>query len=79
MVEPTAGPGRSAAHRHIYEPSTGYASTGFDAGTTGYATTGTTGSVPPPPYGTVPPEGTSVPPTTPAGWDDPLTPGTGQQ
>jgi hypothetical protein len=60
-------------------PSTGYASTGYDAGTTGYATTGTTGSVPPPPYGTIPPEGTSVPPTTPAGWDDPLTPGTGQQ
>lgn len=60
-------------------PATGYASTGFDAGTTGYATTGTTGAVPPPPYGTVPPEGTSVPPTTPAGWDDPArTPGSGQ-
>lgn len=43
--------------------------------TTGYAT-GTTGSVPPPPYGTVPPAGTPVPPTTPAGWDDPTrTPG----
>ena len=58
-------------------PAAGYASTGYEAGTTGYATTGTTGSVPPPPYGTVPPEGTSVPPTTPAGWDDPArTPGT---
>jgi hypothetical protein len=35
--------------------------------------------LPPPPYGTVPPEGTAVPPTTPAGWDDPeRTPGTGQ-
>jgi hypothetical protein len=45
-------------------PATGYASTGF-------ATTGTTGSVPPPPYGTVPPAGTSLPPTTAAGWDDP--------
>jgi len=57
--------------------STGYA--GGYADTTGYATTGTAGSVPPPPYGTVPPEGTSVPPTTAAGWDDPArTPGSGQ-
>ena len=56
-------------------PATGYATTG----TPGYATTGTTGSVPPPPYGTVPPEGVPVPPTTPAGWDDPArTPGSGQ-
>jgi hypothetical protein len=51
--------------------ATGYASTGF--------ATGTTGSVPPPPYGTVPPAGTSVPPATGAGWDDPArTPGSGQ-
>jgi hypothetical protein len=58
-------------------PSTGYASTGYEAGTTGYATTGTAGSVPPPPYGT--PEGTTLPSTT-AGWDDPATrtPGSGQ-
>jgi len=27
--------------------------------------------LPPPPYGTVPPAGSVVPPTTPAGWDDP--------
>jgi len=27
--------------------------------------------LPPPPYGTVPPEGSVVPPATPAGWDDP--------
>ncbi len=43
--------------------------TGYAAGTTGYATTGTTGttgSVPPPPYGTVPPAGTT------GGFDDPL-------
>jgi hypothetical protein len=35
--------------------------------------TPTTGGtpLPPPPYGTVPPEGSMVPPTTPAGWDDP--------
>lgn len=58
---------------------TGYASPGY-APTTGYETTGTTGSVPPPPYGTVPPEGTPASPTTGAGWDDPArTPGQGQQ
>jgi hypothetical protein len=60
-------------------PSTGYASTGYEAGTTGYATTGTTGSVPPPPYGTVPPEDSSLPPATTTGWDDPArNPGSGQ-
>ena len=32
---------------------------------------GTTGSVPPPPYGTVPPAEGVVPASTPAGWDDP--------
>jgi len=57
-------------------PSTGYASTGYEAGTTGYATTGTAGSVPPPPYGT--PETTQS--STTAGWDDPAlrNPGSGQ-
>jgi len=39
--------------------------TGY-AGGTGYTTPGTTGSVPPPPYGTVPPAGTT------GGFDDPL-------
>jgi hypothetical protein len=60
---------------------TGYGDTGY--GDPGYAetlTTGTTGitggttggaPLPPPPYGTVPPAGSVVPPTTPAGWDDP--------
>jgi hypothetical protein len=62
--------------------STGYASTGYAGApshTTGYSGgyegtgyEGTTGApLPPPPYGTVPPEGSVVPPTTPAGWDDP--------
>jgi hypothetical protein len=60
-------------------PAAGYATTGYEAGTTGYATTGTAGSVPPPPYGTIPPEGTSVPASAPAGWDDPArTPRSGQ-
>jgi hypothetical protein len=46
--------------------------------TQGYSGTGTTGGttggsapLPPPPYGTVAPEGGVVPPVTEAGWDDP--------
>jgi hypothetical protein len=48
-----------------------YSATGTYAGTAG--TTGTAGGapLPPPPYGTVPPEGSMVPPASPAGWDDP--------
>ncbi|MCW2696618.1 MAG: uncharacterized protein JWR62_1703 [Modestobacter sp.] len=48
--------------------TTGYTggTTGYTGGTGGYPTTGTTGSVPPPPYGTVPPAGTT------GGFDDPL-------
>jgi len=51
---------------------TGYADTGYAE--TGYVDTGAPGTgtpLPPPPYGTVPPEGSVVPPTTPTGWDDP--------
>ena len=36
----------------------------------GYSTAGSA-PLPPPPYGTVPPEGSVIPPATPAGWDDP--------
>ncbi len=68
---------------------TGYGTTTGTAGTlgttgtytettTGYTeTTGTGTPLPPPPYGTVPPAGSVVPPTTPAGWDDPSR-GTGE-
>ncbi|RZU30573.1 hypothetical protein [Blastococcus saxobsidens] len=42
----------------------------YSSATTG-TTTGTGAPLPPPPYGTVPPSGSMVPPTTPAGWDDP--------
>jgi hypothetical protein len=51
----------------------GYADTGYVGGTYESVSTGTTGGapLPPPPYGTVPPAGSVVPPTTPAGWDDP--------
>ena len=47
---------------------------GTTAGPTVGTTAGTTGTgapLPPPPYGTVPPAGSVVPPSTPAGWDDP--------
>jgi hypothetical protein len=74
----SGGEHRSSGGANYVDPAptySGYGETGFDptlaGGTTGYS--GTTGSapLPPPPYGTVPPEGSVVPPTTPAGWDDP--------
>ena len=80
----SGGSGTPATPRHAAEtayPATGYdadtnyvsqaPTAGYAGGTTGYATTGSAGSVPPPPYGTVPAEGSPVPPTTGAGWDDP--------
>ncbi|MBB3082822.1 hypothetical protein [Geodermatophilus sabuli] len=56
-----------------YSETTGYETTTGYGETAGYSGTGTTGTapVPPPPYGTVPPADAAVPPTTPAGWDDP--------
>ena len=48
---------------------TDYPSTG--APLTPATTPGTGAPLPPPPYGTVPPAGSVVPPAAPAGWDDP--------
>jgi hypothetical protein len=62
----------SYAQTNYVDPApaySGYAETTSYETTTGAGTTGT--PVPPPPYGTVPPAGAAVPPTTPAGWDDP--------
>ena len=56
------------------ETTSGYGETTGYPETTG---TGTGTPLPPPPYGTVPPAGSVVPPTTPAGWDDPAR-GTGE-
>jgi uncharacterized membrane protein len=82
---PSSAQHRSAAgySANYVDPAPAYG--GYETGyQTGYAetvTTGTTGitggaPLPPPPYGTVPPAGSVVPPTTPAGWDDPnRTPG----
>ncbi len=46
-------------------------STGSEYSTAGTGYAGTAAPLPPPPYGTVPPAGSVVPPSTPAGWDDP--------
>ena len=69
-----------------YAGGTGYPTTNYVDPTpaySGYGETVGTGApaaygdpvggapLPPPPYGTVPPAGSVVPPTTPAGWDDP--------
>jgi hypothetical protein len=59
-----------------YDAPAGYTTTGTE-GTYATGTTGTT-PVPPAPYGTEPPADSTLPPTTPAGWDDPTRrPGTG--
>jgi uncharacterized phage infection (PIP) family protein YhgE len=50
---------------------TEYSGTAGTAGTSLGSTPGTGAPLPPPPYGTVPPGGSVVPPTAPAGWDDP--------
>jgi hypothetical protein len=42
-----------------------------DTTTAGYSGTPGGAPLPPPPYGTVPPAGSVVPPAAPAGWDDP--------
>jgi hypothetical protein len=54
-----------------------YAEPAYTESTVYTETTGTGTPLPPPPYGTVPPAGSVVPPTTPAGWDDPAR-GTGE-
>ncbi|TFV64560.1 hypothetical protein E4P41_01445 [Geodermatophilus sp. DF01-2] len=64
----------SYAQTNYVDPAPAYS--GYGETSTGYSGTGTTNTtagapVPPPPYGTVPRAGAAVPPTTPAGWDDP--------
>jgi hypothetical protein len=75
----TSGNGYGYAGQTNYvDPTPTYADTTY-ADTTStftgtgsaYSTAGSAAPLPPPPYGTVPPEGSMVPPTTPAGWDDP--------
>jgi hypothetical protein len=61
-----------AAQTNYVDPAPTYSDYSAPATST-YATTGaaTGAPLPPPPYGTVPPEGSMVPPASPAGWDDP--------
>ena len=73
--------GRYSGGTNYVDPAPSYtAGTGTYGETTTSTYTETTGTgtpLPPPPYGTVPPAGSVVPPTTPAGWDDPAR-GTGE-
>ncbi len=78
--------GRYSGGTNYVDPAPAYTGYGTTTGTTGTYTETTTGytetagtgtPLPPPPYGTVPPAGSVVPPTTPAGWDDPAR-GTGE-
>jgi hypothetical protein len=68
--------GRTGTGYNYVDPAPTYSDyAGTAAPTTssfGAAGTTTGGApLPPPPYGTVPPAGSEIPPTTPAGWDDP--------
>jgi hypothetical protein len=75
--------GNGAAHRagqtNYVDPMPTYSDrtgTGTDYPSNGAplaptTTPGTGAPLPPPPYGTVPPAGSVVPPAAPAGWDDP--------
>ena len=64
----TSGTGTYRTPTNYVDPAPTYSD--YSSATTG-AGTGTGAPLPPPPYGTVPPSGGMVPPTTPAGWDDP--------
>jgi hypothetical protein len=57
-----ATPSYDTTNYAVETTATGYADTGYAAPTSGYATTGNAGSIPPPPYGT---------PGTAEGFDDP--------
>ena len=60
------------AQSNYVDPTPSYAdTTSTYTGTSASYSTAGSAPLPPPPYGTVPPEGSVVPPTAPAGWDDP--------
>jgi hypothetical protein len=71
---PSAGYARQTNYVDPAPTYSDYSATGTYAGTEAYPGTGVPAGgapLPPPPYGTVPPTGSVVPPATPAGWDDP--------
>jgi hypothetical protein len=60
------------AQSNYVDPTPSYAdTTSTYTGTSASYSTAGSAPLPPPPYGTVPPEGSVVPPSAPAGWDDP--------
>jgi len=60
------------AQTNYVDPTPTYSdATSTYTGTSATYSTAGSAPLPPPPYGTVPPEGSVVPPTAPAGWDDP--------
>jgi hypothetical protein len=60
------------AQSNYVDPTPSYAdTTSTYTGTSASYSTAGSAPLPPPPYGTVPPEGSVVPPAAPAGWDDP--------
>ena len=60
------------APSNYVDPTPSYAdTTSTYTGTSASYSTAGSAPLPPPPYGTVPPEGSIVPPAAPAGWDDP--------
>ena len=60
------------APSNYVDPTPAYAdTTSTYTGTSASYSTAGSAPLPPPPYGTVPPEGSVVPPAAPAGWDDP--------
>ena len=60
------------AQSNYVDPTPSYAdTTSTYTGTSASYSTAGSAPLPPPPYGTVPPEGSIVPPAAPAGWDDP--------
>ncbi len=76
---PSGGAGTSPGTNYV-DPTPAYSDTTYTDPASAYAGTGTAGAayttpgsapLPPPPYGTVPPEGSVAPPAAPAGWDDP--------
>ena len=64
--------GGYAATTNYVDPTPTYSetTTTYTGTSAGYSTAGSA-PLPPPPYGTVPPEGSMVPPATSTGWEDP--------
>jgi hypothetical protein len=72
----TGSAGYRAPQTNYVDPAPTYSDSTYTdysgtAGTSIGSTPGTGAPLPPPPYGTVPPAGSVVPPSSPAGWDDP--------